>query len=194
MSVAVARIAAPVAVLALAVVLAPAAAQPSATPTSGRVAATALEDGIVAKLNLIRRAHRLTPLRVNPGLTAAARLHSRDMVANGYFEHENLDGKPFWKRVGRFYGAYRGADVDLGENILWASGGLDADGAAGEWMKSPGHRENILDPHWREIGMGAASRRSAPGAFEGLDVIVLTADFGVRTPPRSTLRSASGRP
>ena len=59
-------------------------------------------------------------------------------------------------------------------------------------MKSPGHRENILDPHWREIGMGAASRRSAPGAFEGLDVIVLTADFGVRTSPRSTLRSASG--
>ncbi len=194
MSVAVARIAAPVAVLALAVVLAPAAAQPSATPTSSRVAATALEDGLVAKLNLIRRTHRLTPLRVNPGLTAAARLHSRDMVANGYFEHETLDGKPFWKRVERFYGAYRGADVDLGENILWASGGLDADGAAGEWMKSPGHRENILDPHWREIGMGAASRRSAPGAFEGLDVIVLTADFGVRTPPRSTLRSASGRP
>ena len=70
------------------------------------MAATALEDGIVAKLNLIRRAHRLTPLRVNPGLTAAARLHSRDMVANGYFEHETLDGKPFWKRVERFYGAY----------------------------------------------------------------------------------------
>ena len=182
-----------VALLAAAVALSPATAAPSARPASQSVSTTALETGIVAELNVVRRAHRLVTLRVHPGLTAAARAHSRDMVAKGYFEHEALDGKPFWTRVDRYY-ASPGIDTALGENLLWASGGLTAKAAVADWMASAGHRENILDPTWREVGIGAASRDAAPGAFEGLDVTVVTADFGVRTSRRATLRSPHGRP
>jgi uncharacterized protein YkwD len=180
------------AALAASVALAPAtAASPATTGTPS--ALSALETGIVAELNVIRRAHHLVTLRVHPALAAAARAHSRDMVAKGYFEHEGLDGKPFWTRVDRLY-ASPGVDTSLGENLLWASGDLTAKAAVADWMASQGHRENILDRTWREVGIGAAFRRAAPGDFEGLDVTVVTADFGVRTSRRATLRSAHGRP
>jgi uncharacterized protein YkwD len=48
------------------------------------------------------------------------------------------------------------------------------------WMKSPGHRENILTARWREIGLSAVHATAAPGTFRGLDVTIVTTDFGVR--------------
>jgi uncharacterized protein YkwD len=47
-------------------------------------------------------------------------------------------------------------------------------------MASPGHRANILDPAWRQIGIATASSPDAPGAFANLGVTVITTDFGVR--------------
>jgi uncharacterized protein YkwD len=47
-------------------------------------------------------------------------------------------------------------------------------------MSSPEHRANILDPNWREIGVSAQHVASAPGAYKGLEVTVITTDFGVR--------------
>ena len=47
-------------------------------------------------------------------------------------------------------------------------------------MQSPGHRQNILTPHWREIGLAAVTVPGAPGVFDGLDVVIITTDFGVR--------------
>jgi uncharacterized protein YkwD len=48
------------------------------------------------------------------------------------------------------------------------------------WMKSPPHRANILDPRWREIGVGAVYSASARGAFTHRPVTIITTDFGVR--------------
>jgi uncharacterized protein YkwD len=49
------------------------------------------------------------------------------------------------------------------------------------WMASPPHRANILNPNWREIGIASASRADAPGAYDDLNVTVVTTDFGVRS-------------
>jgi uncharacterized protein YkwD len=64
--------------------------------------------------------------------------------------------------------------------MVWASPELSADQAIQVWLNSPPHRKNLLAPAWREVGLGAVRALAAPGVFKGLDVTILTADFGVR--------------
>jgi uncharacterized protein YkwD len=64
--------------------------------------------------------------------------------------------------------------------MVWASPGLSADQALEMWLNSPPHRKNLLTPAWREIGLGAVRALAAPGVYQGRDVTILTADFGVR--------------
>ena len=47
-------------------------------------------------------------------------------------------------------------------------------------MNSPEHRANILTPRWREIGISAVHFAAAPGTYKGLEVTIITTDFGVR--------------
>jgi uncharacterized protein YkwD len=68
----------------------------------------------------------------------------------------------------------------VGENLVWASPDLDALGAMQLWPKSPPHRENMLAPRWREIGISAVHAAAAPGTHGGQPVTIVTADFGVR--------------
>ena len=101
------------------------------------------------------------------------------MGRQGFFEHESLNGAPFWKRIERFYPMGR-SSWSVGENIFWETPDTSAASAVREWMGSPGHRENILAPEWREIGIGAVHLASARGAFGGHSVTIVTADFGAR--------------
>ncbi len=48
-------------------------------------------------------------------------------------------------------------------------------------MESPKHRENILTPRWREVGLSAVTVPAAPGVFGGRDVTIVTSDFGTRS-------------
>jgi uncharacterized protein YkwD len=161
-----------------AVAVVPSTAAPSARERS--VALSPLEAGVLRELNAIRTAHGLVPLRVNARLTDAAGEHSREMTAKGYFAHESADGSPFWRRVERYYAPGGAAYWSVGENLLWSAPDMDAKRALDLWMASLHHRENILAPRWREIGIAAVHAHAAPGAFRGLDVTVVTTDFGVR--------------
>ena len=49
------------------------------------------------------------------------------------------------------------------------------------WLASPPHRANLLDPHWREVGLSAVHATSAPGVYGGEAATIVTADFGVRS-------------
>ena len=134
---------------------------------------------MIARINDQRRARGLKPLRISRGLTAAAKYHSREMGVNGFFEHESANGAPFWKRLERFYPSGRGSWA-VGENIFYESPDTTARSTVHEWMTSPPHRENILSPDWREIGIGAAHFDSAGGEYRGGAVTIVTADFGAR--------------
>jgi uncharacterized protein YkwD len=138
----------------------------------------ALERQVFAAINDIRRAHGLAPLRLNPALAVAAGEHSVSMAGHGYFEHSSLDGSPFWKRVAAVY-ARDGSRWSVGENIVWASPGLSARKALEVWLASSPHRETLLSPLWREVGLGAV-RAFAGGVYQGRVVTILTADFGAR--------------
>ena len=140
---------------------------------------SSLELDIVSRINIQRTSRGLRALRVARGLTAAANHHTRQMGQLGFFEHESVNGAPFWRRIQRFYPARRGY-WSVGENIFWESPDTNSASAVREWMQSPPHRQNILAGEWREIGISARHFEAAPGAFGGRSVTIITADFGVR--------------
>jgi uncharacterized protein YkwD len=138
----------------------------------------ALEGQVLEAINGFRHEHGLVALRINRQLAATARQHSLSVAAHGYFEHTSLDGSAFWKRDRRYAGNSR--IWALGENLAWGSPGLSARQALELWLASPTHRENLLSPAWREIGLGAVHAIGAGGVFNGVDATILTGDFGVR--------------
>jgi uncharacterized protein YkwD len=138
----------------------------------------ALEPQVLAAINDFRQAHGLAPLRLSRGLARVASQHSLSMAEHGYFEHQSLDGSAFWKRVQAAY-PRSGRLWGVGENLVWAYPALNAQQALALWLASPPHRKNLLSPVWREIGIGAV-HAYAGGVYNGHDVTILTADFGVR--------------
>lgn len=156
------------------------AAPSHASQRSAHVSLTALESGVLQQLNLIRTQHGLVPLRLNTELTDAAEQHSREMGADGYFQHNSYDGTAFWKRIQRWYGSAGYGYWSVGENLLWSSPNTDPQAALQLWMNSPEHRRNILTARWRQIGISAVHLDSAGGTYKGLPVTIITTDFGVR--------------
>src|SRR2546421_1094414 len=173
-----ARIVVAVALIALLGALAAPTARSGKAAT--RVTLTSLESGVLSELNQIRAQHGLQPLKISARLTAASAQHSREMGTAGYFEHNSNDGTAFWKRIGRWYGSTGYGYWSVGENLLWSSPDVDAHQALELWMNSPEHRANILTPRWREIGISAQHYATAPGTYKGLEVTIITTDFGIR--------------
>lgn len=143
-------------------------------------AAASLESAVLQAMNVVRVAHGVAPLKASAPLAGAAAAHSRQMAEAGYFAHESADGSAFWKRVARYYPSRGFRYWSVGENLLWASPDIDAAGAIELWLESPEHRKNMLDPRWREVGVSAVAQAAAPGAYKGLDVTIVTTDFGAR--------------
>jgi uncharacterized protein YkwD len=150
-----------------------------ARPAGSTRLLSALEVDIVKRINAQRTSRGMRALSVSRGLTAAANHHTRQMGQLGFFEHESVNGAPFWRRIQRFYPSRHGY-WSVGENIFWESPDTSAASAVREWMHSPPHRQNILTREWREIGVSAEHFESAPGPFGGRSVTIVTTDFGVR--------------
>ncbi len=150
-------------VVLLLALLGPGGAKPGRL-AGNRTAAGARSRAIVAAVNAVRAAHLLPGLQVDLRLSRAARAHSLDMMRRGYFGHGNLGA-----RMARFH--VRGWLFE--ENLVWSTGVLAAQGAVADWLASPPHRETLLDPKLRRIGV------SAPvGPFDGYrTATVVTADF-----------------
>jgi uncharacterized protein YkwD len=111
-----------------------------------RVSSTALE---VAKLtNQVRAQYRLRPLRFNCRLYGAAQNHTIDMVNMNRLTHTGSDGSSIAIRVQRFGYQYSA----VAENV--AVGQRTPSQVLTSWMESPGHRQNILNPKYTEIGVG----------------------------------------
>ena len=147
---------------------------------SSRLTLSSLELSTIDQINRVRVAHGLVPLKLNRALFESASAHCSDMVASGYFSHSTASGIGIGPRIEAFYRPGGHTLYAVGENILWANGSISSAGTVANWMRSPEHRRNLLDPAWRQIGLAALSAHSAPGVFGGHDVTVVTADFGVR--------------
>ena len=135
-----------------------------------------LRTATVCLVNVERRKHgRATP-RANAGLALAGQRHARDMVQKRYFSHDSKSGADFKARIART-GYLGGNGAILGENLAWGSQDQATPRSIVEsWMDSPGHRANILQPKFREIGIGIV--RASP---RGIDrAATYAAEFGRR--------------
>jgi uncharacterized protein YkwD len=141
---------------------------------------SSLEQGVLSDINTLREEHGLAPLRLSASLSSAARQHSSEMAARGYFSHNSANGSSFDRRIARYYPMGGNHFWSVGENLLWSSPDVDAGAALNMWWNSPEHRKNMLTARWREIGLSAVHVAAAPGTYGGREVTIVTTDFGVR--------------
>ena len=109
---------------------------------------SAFETEVIRLVNEIRVQNGLKPLTANWELSRVARYKSQDMVDNRYFSHTSPTyGTPF-QMIKSFGLSYRTA----GENIAY--GQRTPQAVVNAWMNSSGHRANILNSSYTQIGVG----------------------------------------
>lgn len=130
---------------------------PSVCAPSGNAS---LESQIINLINAERAKAGLPALQQQGQLMAAARGHSEDMACNNFFLHTSPTTSSSFDRMSTAGYSYSWA----GENI--AAGYPDAQSVVQGWMNSQGHRDNILNPNFTQIGLGYAYLGgSAYGAY-----------------------------
>lgn len=111
---------------------------------------------VVDLTNAERRANGLPELRVSGYLAQSAQSHADDMARRNYFAHNSPEGvAPRDRMLAVGYDP----QTFTGENIYYYYGnqvGIQPEAAVAWWMNSPGHRANILDARYTEIGVGLA--------------------------------------
>src|SRR3989344_945991 len=124
--------------------------------------------GVIDNTNQQRSDFGKPVLKVNPKRPAAASAKVKDMFAGQYFEHISPTGRgpaDLAKDAGYVY-------ISVGENL--ALGNYKDDAALVEaWMNSPGHRANILNAGFTEIGVAVLK-----GKFEGKTTWLAVQEFG----------------
>jgi uncharacterized protein YkwD len=163
----------------------------SLAPAAGAVTVTErnpLEPSVVQRINSIRNAHGLRSLTVAKRLTDAANRHARSMGASSYFRHELYTPQRdrAWTSFStwiRWYWPGPGYRVwSAGENLAWGAPDISASRTVTNWMNSPGHRANILNPLWRYIGVAAVHVDDPAGYYRSWDdVTIVAAEFGMRS-------------
>ena len=140
------------------------AAEPEAVETAGavttcgggRIQLNAEEERTLRLHNQVRESRNIGRLCVDPALSRAARSHSADILRKDRLSHSN---------------------VGHGENIGLGSGSRGSpESIFRSWMKSRGHRSNILNGRFQEVGVGTAT-----GTYRGTNgVTVYTVNFRMR--------------
>src|SRR3954471_10376994 len=160
-----------------AALLAPAAAQAADCPGADLVPDASnvaqVTDATLCLLNAERATAGLAPLAADSTLSQASTAYAGDMVARQFFAHESPDGGTLDQRLRAVGYSYEIA----GENIAWGEGPLATPASIVDaWMHSEGHRTNILDGDFRQIGLGILSGVPRAGSpFPGATYVT---DFG----------------
>jgi uncharacterized protein YkwD len=126
---------------------------------------SAAEQKLVELTNSERKKAKLPPLAPNPVLFAVARAHTANMASQGKREHV-LDGKDVLKRLDD-----AGYDWASARENIATSKKSTLDEVMQAFMKSKGHRANILLPKLKEIGVGIVD--------DGKGVVYYTQVFAV---------------
>jgi len=119
------------------------------------------ESQLIDLINAERTNQGFSALTYNSLLTSAAKSHSLDMACQNYFSHTGSDGSSPFDRISWTGYSYQAA----AENIFAGSGSYNTPQQAFDsWMSSSGHRDNMINPDYTEIGIGCAGNSS--GAYE----------------------------
>jgi uncharacterized protein YkwD len=112
----------------------------------------------VCLINRERTKRGLRALRTNGTLDSSARSYAQDMVRRSFFDHVSPTGATLTERIREQTRYLAGAlRWEIGENLAWGTGSraTPAQIVSG-WMHSPGHRANIVNASFREMGLGVA--------------------------------------
>ena len=135
------------------------------------ISAADAQQATLCLLNGERRQHGIRPLTDNARLTRASQRYAVVMSRRNVFEHGDFVGRI---KSARYLKGARG--YTLGENIAWGSWDYATPANIVDgWMHSPGHRANILNGGFHEIGLGIA--RGAPVGGQDRGATYVT-DFG----------------
>jgi uncharacterized protein YkwD len=114
-----------------------------------------MESNIVRFTNKYREKAKLQPLKISPALTFLARKQNEHMCANGTLSHESKLFPEGWRKLSDRMQAVR--IRSSGENVAYSTIGKDpeqwADFIVKGWMKSRGHRKNILNAKFNFLGV-----------------------------------------
>ncbi len=136
-------------------------------PAAISEAAAITNETIISLANEARVQNGLGELTPNALLSKAAQNKANDMLAKQYFAHNTPDGATPWsfiKAVGYSY-------TTAGENL--AIDFTEAENIQSAWMNSPGHRANILNKNFQEIGIGISK-----GTFDNHQTTIVVQMFG----------------
>lgn len=146
-------------------------------PASITEASAITSETIISLANSARSENGLGELTANGLLSKAAQNKANDMLARQYFAHNTPDGETPWtfiKAVGYSYST-------AGENL--AIDFNEAENIQSAWMNSPGHRANILNANFKEIGIGIAK-----GTYDNHQTTIVVQMFGAPLVSQVTLQ------
>jgi hypothetical protein len=122
---------------------------------------------VVSLANDARVAGGLSELKQNSLLASAAQSKANDMLARQYFAHNTPTGETPWTFIKASGYSY----VTAGENL--AIDFTEAESVQTAWMNSPGHKANIMNKAFQEIGIGIAK-----GMYNGHETTIVVQMFG----------------
>jgi uncharacterized protein YkwD len=114
------------------------------------------EQEVLKLINEIREKRKLKPVNWSESLTWAARYHAKDMIVDNYFEHDLHDRRG--NRLKKVCNTFEKMDFFVAEEMFSRSENIGAGSTTPaemvkDWMDSPGHKENILDPETKYMGV-----------------------------------------
>ena len=144
-------------------------------PLAGSVLAFATDINVTdlyTQTNQQRAQHSLPALRLDDQLNRSAGMKANDMFAFDYWAHVSPAGVQPWYWFTKAGYAYNYAGENLAKDFDTTSGVM-----AG-WMNSPGHRANILNPNYVDVGFAVEN-----GTLQGEETTLVVAHYGSISPP-----------
>ncbi len=133
---------------------------------------------IISLTNESRSQFSLSALSENASLDKAAQAKADDMLKKGYFSHNTPDGKTPWDFIQNSGYNYLMAGENLAVNFT------ESEAVEQAWMNSPGHKANILNKNFEEIGVGISQ-----GEFQGHTAVFVVQMFGTPVEQKISLLS-----
>ncbi len=144
----------------------PPVASPDPEPTISIGGVSATQQAVFDRTNAFRAKNGKAPLLLNAQLTRAAQAYAEAMATDGFFSHTGLDGSSPGTRITATRYAWR----SYGENIAY--GYATPDAVMSGWENSDGHRANLLNTSFKEIGIGYSMSKAG--------IAYWVQDFGAR--------------
>ena len=154
-----------------------------AIPVGQAFSSSITPENIIQLTNASREGYGLTDLKNNLQLQSAAQAKADDMLKNQYFAHTSPSGKTPWDFISESKYNY----IIAGENL--ALNFFTSESTEQAWMNSPGHRANILNGNFEDIGVGVSQ-----GEYNGVAAMFVVQEFGTPLPQSYAIQHSSSKP